>query len=230
MEDIKKRSPLVAKDKRIVDFNEPKRTNFRAVTEEVNGSSVRMLKGYPILFGVYGRPYRNSKWTERIDKSSIATVDFSKLVLLWNHNADKVLARAGVNMDVTVDDTGVFISATLGDTEEDNVAYDRVNRGLVDGMSFWFDNNAMIAHDWDNKIDIVTKINEIYEVSIVTFPAYEQTVVITSDGTDPVPNPPAEEEMPPEDNGQDNQDNDQEEDPNNIEMVKEALANIIDAM
>ena len=216
MENKEKRSPFTAQNKRKVNF-ENERAKFRAVTEDVNGNPVRMLKGYPILFGVYGKPYRSSKWVERIDKTSVATVDFSKLILLWNHNADKVLAKAGANMDVSVDDTGVFISVILGETEEDNIAYDRVNRGLVDGMSFWFDNNAMIAHDWENKIDVVTKINEIYEVSIVTFPAYEETVVITADGTDPVPNPPVEE-----DNGQDDTDN--------TEMVKEALVNIINAM
>jgi HK97 family phage prohead protease len=186
LEKENKKSPLTAQNKRRIDFDNEK-SNFRAVTEEVNGQKVRVIKGYPILFGVYGKPYRGSKWVERIDKSSIATVDFSKLVLLWNHDTSKVLARAGKNMVVTVDDVGVFINATLGDVELDNEAYDRVNRELVDGMSFHFDNNAMIASDWENKIDVITKINEIYEVSIVTFPAYEETVVITADGTDPIP-------------------------------------------
>ena len=216
-----KKSPLDNQNKRKINF-ENERSKFRAVTEEVNGQSVRVLKGYPILFGVYGKPYRGSKWVERIDKASVATVDFSKLVLLWNHDISKVLAKSGKNMEVSVDDTGVFITATLGDTIEDDIAYDRVNRGLVDGMSFWFDNNAMIAHDWENKIDVVTKINEIYEVSIVTFPAYEETVVITADGTDPTPIPPMEETIPPEDNEQGDADN--------TEIVKEALVNYINAM
>jgi 2,3-bisphosphoglycerate-independent phosphoglycerate mutase len=56
----------------------------------------------------------------------------------------------------------------------------------------------MIASDWENKIDVITKINEIYEFSIVVFPAYEETVVITADGTTPVPNPPSDETVPPE--------------------------------
>jgi len=197
MDEEKKLTPLTAQHKRRVHF-ENEKVQFRVVTEEVNGQPVRILRGYPILFGVYGKPYRGSKWVERIDKSSIATVDFSKVPLLFDHNTSMPLARAGKNMEVTVDDIGVFIKATLGDTELDTLVYDRVNREIVDGMSFWFDNNAMIATDWENKIDVVTKINEIYEFSIVVFPAYEETVVITADGTDPVPNPPAEEIIPPE--------------------------------
>lgn len=216
----KEKSPLDNQNKRRINF-ENENSKFRATTEDVNGEPVRVLKGYPILFGVYGKPYRNSKWTERIDKTSVATVDFSGLRLLWDHNTNIVLGRAGKNMEVTVDDVGVFIKVTLGDSPWDNEAYSKVSRELVDGMSFWFDNNAMIAHDWENKIDIVTKINEIYEVSIVTFPAYEETVVITADGTDPAPIPPVEETIPPEEG---------EQDTDNTETVKEALVNYINAM
>lgn len=187
----KKISPLTAQNKRKVNF-ENEKANFRAVTQDINGQPVRLLKGYPILFGVYGRPYLGTKWVERIDKTSVATVDFSKLVLLLDHNTNWVLARAGKNMEVTVDDVGVFISVTLGDTWLDDYIYDRVNREIIDGMSFWFDNNSMIASDWENKIDVITKINAIYEVSVVTFPAYEETVVITADGTDPNPTPEPE--------------------------------------
>lgn len=194
---ISKQSPLTAQNKRQIHF-ENEKSKFRAITQEVNGEPVRMLKGYPILFGVYGRPYRGSKWVERIDKSSVATVDFSKLVLLLDHCTTWVLAKAGKNMEVTVDDIGVFISVTLGSTWIDDYVYDRVNSEIIDGMSFWFDNKSMIASDWENKIDVVTKINEIYEVSILVFPAYEQTVVITADGTDPVPDRPAITELPPE--------------------------------
>ncbi len=196
MENEEKKSPLTTQDKRKVSF-ENEKSNFRAVTQDVNGQPVRMLKGYPILFGVYGKPYLGSKWVERIDKTSVATVDFTKLVLLLDHNTNWVLAKAGKNMEVTVDDTGVFISVTLGNTWLDDYIYDRVNREIIDGMSFWFDRDSMIASDWENKIDVVTKINAIYEVSVVTFPAYEETVVITADGTDPVPTPTPESDPVP---------------------------------
>lgn len=213
-----KRSPLVANSKRRVNFGN-ENSKFRAVTEDVNGNPVRMLKGYPILFETYGKPYLCSSWVEKIDKNALATVDFSKLVLLLDHNTSWALARAGKNMEVTVDDIGLFINVTLGDTWLDDYVYDRVNKEIIDGMSFWFDSDAMVATDWGNKIDVVTKINKVYEVSIVVFPAYEDTVVITADGTEPVPNPPANEKTPPE---------------STVESVKEevsqALMNLIDIL
>ena len=137
------------------------------------------MKGYPILFDVPGRPWRGSEWIERIDKKALDDVDFSKLVLLFDHSTNWILGRVGKNMKATIDDVGLFIEVTLGNTQFDDYVFDRVKNEIVDGMSFWFDNNTMIASDWENKIDVILKINEIYEVSIVVFPAYEETVIIT---------------------------------------------------
>jgi HK97 family phage prohead protease len=101
-----------------------------------------------------------------------------------DHNTSWVLGRVGKNMRAVVDDTGLFVEVTLGDTWIDDYVYDRVQREIIDGMSFWFDSQAMIASDWENKIDVILKINQVYEVSLVVFPAYEETVAITTDATD----------------------------------------------
>lgn len=153
------------------------------------GQDVRKLRGYPILFDVIGTPWRGSEWVEKIDKRALDGVDLSNLVLLIDHNTTWVLARSGKNMTASVDDTGLFIEATLGNTLIDDYIFDRVDRGIIDGMSFWFDSNAMIATDWENKIDVVLKINEIYEASVVVFPAYDETVIIAQ-APDPAPEVP----------------------------------------
>jgi HK97 family phage prohead protease len=209
MEQEQKKSPLTLQPNKRMRFGNEK-SNFRAITEEVEGQSVRRLRGYPILFDTPGRPYRYSAWVEKIDKKALESVDFSKLVLLLDHKTEWALGRVGKNMTVTVDDTGLFIDVTLGNTWLDDYVFDRVQREIVDGMSFWFDNQAMIATDWENKIDVVLKINEVYEVSIVVFPAYEDTVVIT-ESEDP--------ETPPEDPGS-----------TNDEAIKLALLNLINQL
>ncbi|EKQ50272.1 MULTISPECIES: HK97 family phage prohead protease [unclassified Clostridium] len=225
MEDKEKKSPLTAQNKRKVNFENAK-SKFRAATEEVNGQQVRVLKGYPILFDVYGHPNMGSKWVEKIDRNALATVDFSNLVILFNHDTSMVLGRYGKNLTAVIDDVGLFVTVTLGNTFLDDYVYDRVERELVDGMSFWFDNQSMVATDWANKIDVVTKINAVYEVSIVTFPAYEETVVITADGTDPKPTPPPEEEVPQDPTPEDVQ----EQVTANNEATKQALLSLIELM
>lgn len=187
-----KKSPLTQQSKKRMLFDDD-RSKFRAVSEEVDGQNVRRLRGYPILFDTPGRPYRGSKWIEKVDKKALEGVDLSKLVLLWDHSTSWVLGRSGKNMRTVIDETGLFIEVTLGSTWLDDYVFDRVANEIVDGMSFWFDNNAMIATDWENKIDVILKINDVYEVSIVVFPAYEETVIITEEQTTEPP-APAEDE------------------------------------
>lgn len=175
-----KKSPLTQRHKKRMGFSDTK-TNFRAITEEVDGQQVRRLRGYAILFDTPGRPWRGSIWVEKVDKKALEGVDFSKLVLLLDHNTTWVLGRVGKNMRAEVDDIGLFVEATLGNTWIDDYVFDRVQKEIIDGMSFWFDSKAMIATDWENKIDVILKINEVYEVSVLVFPAYDETVIIAED-------------------------------------------------
>jgi len=210
-----KKSPLASQAKRRMNFDDGK-ARLRAITEEVDGQTVRRLRGYAILFGVFGKPYRGSDWVEKIEKSALEGVDLSKIVLLWDHNTSWVLGRSGKNVKLSIDDTGLFVEATLGNTWVDDYVFDRVQRDIVDGMSFYFDSKAIIASDWQTKIDVVVKINEIYEVSLLAFPAYEETVMIAETIEEDTSNPPAD---PPADPAV-------EED----EALKEALKNIIDQL
>lgn len=190
-----KKSPMALRSKKRMVFAEDK-ANFRAITEEVDGQSIRRLRGYPILFDTPGRPYWGSKWIEKVDRKALEEVDFSRLVLLLAHNTTWALGRVGKNMTAVVDDTGLFVDVVLGDTWLDDYVFDRVQKEIIDGMSFWFDNQAMVATDWENKVDVILKINEVYEVSIVVFPAYEETVIIADEQPegDPPPDDNAEEE------------------------------------
>lgn len=157
---------------------------FRAVSEEVEGNTIRKLKGYAILFDVLGTPWRGSVWKEKVSKNALDNVNLSNVPVLWDHNTAWVLGRNGKNARLSVDDTGLFVEVTLGDNWLDDYVYDRVSRELVDGMSFYFDSKAVIATDWDNKIDVIAQINEIYEVTVLAFPAYDETVMIAVDSDD----------------------------------------------
>lgn len=159
---------------------------MRAVAGAEGEGQIRKLRGYAILFDVLGRPWRGSEWQEKVSKSALDGVDLSNLVMLWDHNSTWVLGRAGVNLRAEIDDTGLFVEVTLGNNWFDDYVYDRVERKIVDGMSFYFDKDADIATDWTNRIDVITKINEIYEVSSLAFPAYGDTIIIPADEPEPV--------------------------------------------
>ncbi len=151
---------------------------FRA--ETVDG--VRHVKGYPVVFGVKGNPYRYSDWSEVVDSNALSDVDLSDLMLLLGHDDNQLLARNGINLTFKIDSTGLFIDATLGNTELDNYVYDRVSRGLLDSMSFRFYADLWQT-DYDKKIDTILHITDLPEVSLVTWAAYQQTVAIATEET-----------------------------------------------
>jgi HK97 family phage prohead protease len=177
---MKEAQKLQELSKRTIKFDS-KEHNFRAITEEVEGVRVRKIRGYALLFDVEGTPWLGSIWKEKIDKNALADTKLTSTYGLINHNSDWVLGKAGKNMTLSVDKIGLFVEIVLGNTWIDDYVYDRVEREIMDGMSFWFDSKTMIATDWENKVDTIVKINEIYEVSLLAFPAYPQTVMIAQE-------------------------------------------------
>ena len=162
-----------------------KEHNFRAVSEEIDGKMVRKIRGYALLFEVMGTPWLGSQWKEKIDKNALSDTNLSNTYGLLNHDSNWVLGKAGKNMTLTVDKIGLFVEITLGNTSIDDYVFDRVEKELMDGMSFWFDSKTMIATDWETKVDTIVKINEIYEVSLLPFPAYPQTVMVAQEIQEP---------------------------------------------
>lgn len=158
-------------NKRIARFEN---TQFRAIAEEEGKKKVR---GYPILFNtptiIYG------EWREMIAPGALEGVDLSKLRLLVGHNNESLLARADVNLRYEIDSVGLFIEAELPDTTLARDTFELVSKGILDGMSFAFWVEEMNTN-WEEKIDTILKFKEVPEVSIVTFPAYPQTVVLAS--------------------------------------------------
>jgi len=173
--DQKKKTPgqiVQEQSKRTILYSESEH-KIRSISEEENGMVIRKIRGYALLFDEIGSPWLGSTWKEKIDKTALTETKLS--------DSSLVLGKAGKNATFIVDEKGLFVEVVLGDTWIDDYVYDRVNREIMDGMSFWFDNKTVVSSDWENKVDTIVKINEIYEVSVLPFPAYQQTVVIAEE-------------------------------------------------
>lgn len=84
-------------------------------------------------------------------------------------------------MQMSVGAEGMKIRVDL-DTENNAEAkslYSAVNRGDISGMSFMFmvDEDKWEQIDTDHPTRTILAISKVYEVSAVTFPAYEQTSI-----------------------------------------------------
>jgi len=99
---------------------------------------------------------------------------------LINHDTAFVLGRNKSNtLDLKVDSRGLWGSIEINENDTDALnLYERVKRGDVDQCSFGFN---ILKEDTDYRDDGTIKwtIREIdlHEVSVVTFPAYDNTSV-----------------------------------------------------
>lgn len=136
---------------------------------------------------VYDTPTDMGWYTEIIDKGALDSTDLKDVRLLVNHNTDMIpLARSRNNTDnstmqFTVDEEGMFIRANL-DTENNADAkslYSAIERGDISGMSFMFtvDGDTWEGEESEHPTRHITSLRRIFEVSAVTFPAYEATTL-----------------------------------------------------
>lgn len=99
---------------------------------------------------------------------------------LFDHNQAIVIGRTtSTTLELRVDEKGLFgkIKINKNDTEALNIYY-RVKRKDIDQCSFGFVIIKEVSEQRnDNTVHTVIKDLELYEVSIVTFPAYENTSV-----------------------------------------------------
>jgi len=165
------------KNKEIRAFN----FEVRADQNEEHG---HFLAGRPIVYDAK----TDLGWCDEIiEKGALDGADLKDVRFLINHNTDMIpLARSRNNnenstMQLSVDEDGMTIRVDL-DTENNAEAkslYSAVERGDLDGMSFMF---TVDADKWediesDHPTRTITSLGKIFEVSAVTFPAYEQTSI-----------------------------------------------------
>lgn len=154
------------------------------VRAEQNEEHGTFIAGVPIVFNA--DTYLGG-YTERIEAGALTDTDLRDVRFLVNHNTDMIpLARSRNNnanstMQMSIEEDGMHIRVNL-DTENNAEAkslYSAVSRGDVSGMSFMFtvDEDRWEGLDTDKPTRTITKIGKVFEVSAVTFPAYQQTSI-----------------------------------------------------
>ena len=158
---------------------------IRAENNEKNGDHII---GRPIVY--------NSKtdlgwFNEIIEAGALDEANLKDVRFLVNHDTSMIpLARSRNNnenstMQLEVDKDGMAIRVNL-DTENNTEArnlYSAIKRGDITGMSFMF---TIDDEEWedlqsDHPTRHIRKIGTVYEVSAVTFPAYESTEISARD-------------------------------------------------
>ena len=138
-----------------------------------------IIEGY---FAVFGSIYEIwNDMTESIDPGAFTeTLKDADVRALINHDTTLVLGRTKAGtLELSVDEHGLWGKIRINPNDQDAMnLYERVKRGDVDQCSFGFE---IVREETDFKEDgsIHWTVMEVrlWEVSVCTFPAYEETEV-----------------------------------------------------
>lgn len=150
-------------------------TEFRTLDNKSDG---HWVEGYAATFNsptvLYS--YEGIDYKEQIARGALITTDMSDVILNYDH-AGKVMARTrNQTLQLSIDSKGLLIRARLDGTEEGRRLFEEVSGGYLDKMSFAF---TVDEDEYDRSIHMRTikRIKKIYDVSIVSIPAYNDTSV-----------------------------------------------------
>lgn len=146
-------------------------------TREIDGK--KYVDGY---FSVFGGQYK--LWDNAIETVDVGAFDLNRdtdVRALTNHDTTLVLGRTTAGtLTLSTDERGLYGSIEINDADQDAVnLYERVKRRDVTQCSFGFDilDEEMVVRE-DGVTVWHIKSVQLYEVSVCTFPAYEETAVV----------------------------------------------------
>jgi len=116
------------------------------------------------------------KYYEKIDRNALEGADISDVIMQYDHQG-KVLARlSNSTLGLEVDDKGLFIYADLSKSQEARELYEEIKNGLVTKMS-WAFTVADEEYDKETRTRIIKRIKKVYDVSAVSIPANDGTII-----------------------------------------------------
>ena len=152
--------------------------NIEIRSDEEKDSEV-YAEGYALVFNSWSEDLGG--FVETIEPSALEGSDLSDVRALFNHNADKVLARSSAGtLDLETDEKGLKFRFKIPNTSYGKDIAENLKNGNIDQCSFGFvlDDNGD-SFDFDEKRSIyqrtLKKIKSVMDISLVTYPAYSST-------------------------------------------------------
>lgn len=156
----------------------------REKTEDGEEKPSYRVRGYATTFN---EPYTLYAWDdvefkEQVAPDAFQDADTKDVIFQLNHEG-RVYARTRNNtLGMLADEHGLLIDADLSGTEEGRKIYEEIKGGYLDRMSFGFtvaeDKVEMTEENGKTTyLRTITKIGKLYDVSVVSIPANDQTEI-----------------------------------------------------
>lgn len=146
----------------------------------------REVEGYAVVFN----STTDLGWfTEEIDRNAFDGADMSNVYLLFNHDENNVLAgTSNGSLRMEIDEHGLKQRSNIIDTNLGEDMLKLVKNGLINKMSFAFSIDEDGGEEWisgeEKDHRIIRKISKLWDCSLVTYPAYNDTSAYMRSRTD----------------------------------------------
>lgn len=156
------------------------------VRQEDNEHAAGWIHGRAVVFNspavMYTDPETGIEYKEEVDRDAFSEAQMDDVILNVNHEGQALARTRNHTLELSLGEDGMDVDADLTKSQASRDALEAVQNGLLDKMSFAF----VVAPDGD-EYDAKThkrtirKISRLFDVSLVNFPAYEQTSVSARD-------------------------------------------------
>ena len=146
--------------------------------EEKEADDSMILEGRAVVFNSPEVMFEfdGVEYFEQIDRHAFDEAEMDDVILNVNHEGQALARTRNNTLDLELSEDGLDITADMAKSRASRDAYEAVQNGLLDKMSFAFTVRED-AYDEKTHTRTVLKIDRLYDVSLVNFPAYEATSV-----------------------------------------------------
>lgn len=149
-------------------------------------NEAEVIEGYALKFDRWSDtlgwfyPFR-----EKLEPGCLDEADTSNVVALFNHDQSQILGRTGANLDLEIDNIGLKFRIKPTNTTLSNDLLENIRSGVINQCSFAFTiPDEDDAEEWRENEEtgvyerFIKKIDRLYDVSVVTTPAYPDTEAV----------------------------------------------------
>ena len=113
---------------------------------------------------------------ERFEKGAFLGCDMSDIILQYNHQGRVYARQSNGSLLVETDDTGLFMAADLSRTAGARDLHEDIRQGMITKMSWGF-MPGRYHFDATTRTIVHTQVKKIFDVSAVSIPANDNTVI-----------------------------------------------------
>ena len=135
------------------------------------------VEGYATRFEPYELyEFDGVKYYERIDKNAFEGADMSDIIMQYDHQGRVLARKSNGSLIVEPNDEGLFVCADLSKSDASRSLFEDIENELVTRMS-WAFTVAEDSYDRETRTRTILRVKKVYDVSAVSIPANEDTLI-----------------------------------------------------